>query len=196
MPRKIFGWLKCVACPRLSSISMAGATPLPGKNLRMGFIMPSWTALDTQPVLYLTYIGPFPYLPGGLCMSAATVFNTRDFKVITLIGVSHYLSHVYHLVLPTMFPLIHKTEGDSGGFRCMLQLFASGILDRAVADIAQVDGALNNLRNILALDRIPLAGEDWYALGRNARSATFVIQGLRRVIIAGIERLQVIRVLR
>jgi len=129
-------------------------------------------------------------------MSAATVINTRDFKVITLIGVSHYLSHVYHLVLPTMFPLIHKTEGDSGGFRCMLQLFASGILDRAVADIAQVDGALNNLRNILALDRIPLAGEDCYALGRNARSATFVIQGLRRVIIAGIERLQVIRVLR
>ncbi|MFT5438550.1 MAG: FSR family fosmidomycin resistance protein-like MFS transporter [Alphaproteobacteria bacterium] len=46
-------------------------------------------------------------------MSAASVDNARDFKVITLIGVSHYLSHVYHLALPTMFPLIHKTEGIS-----------------------------------------------------------------------------------
>jgi MFS transporter, FSR family, fosmidomycin resistance protein len=46
-------------------------------------------------------------------MSAATVDNSRDFKVITLIGVSHFLSHVYHLSLPALFPLIHRAEGIS-----------------------------------------------------------------------------------
>ncbi len=46
-------------------------------------------------------------------MNAATVESARDFKVITLIGVSHYLSHVYHLALPALFPLIHRAEGIS-----------------------------------------------------------------------------------
>lgn len=46
-------------------------------------------------------------------MSAATADGSRDIKVISLIGVSHYLSHVYQLALPALFPLIHRFEGIS-----------------------------------------------------------------------------------
>ena len=46
-------------------------------------------------------------------MSAATADGARDFKVISLIGVSHYLSHVYQLALPALFPLINRFEGIS-----------------------------------------------------------------------------------
>ena len=46
-------------------------------------------------------------------MSAATADGARDIKVISLIGVSHYLSHVYQLALPALFPLIHRFEGIS-----------------------------------------------------------------------------------
>lgn len=46
-------------------------------------------------------------------MSAATADGTRDIKVISLIGVSHYLSHVYQLALPALFPLINRFEGIS-----------------------------------------------------------------------------------
>lgn len=45
--------------------------------------------------------------------SAAAADGARDIKVISLIGVSHYLSHVYQLALPALFPLIHRFEGIS-----------------------------------------------------------------------------------
>ncbi|MDA1325138.1 MAG: MFS transporter [Proteobacteria bacterium] len=46
-------------------------------------------------------------------MDAAIAATRRDVKVISLIGVSHLLSHVYHLALPALFPIIHKVEGIS-----------------------------------------------------------------------------------
>jgi MFS family permease len=44
-------------------------------------------------------------------MDAAIAATRRDVKVISLIGVAHFLSHVYHLALPALFPLIHRAEG-------------------------------------------------------------------------------------
>jgi MFS family permease len=46
-------------------------------------------------------------------MDAAIAATRRDVKVISLIGVVHLLSHVYHLALPALFPIIHKVEGIS-----------------------------------------------------------------------------------
>lgn len=48
-------------------------------------------------------------------MDAAAAATTRDVdvKVISLIGVAHLLSHVYHLALPALFPIIHEVEGLS-----------------------------------------------------------------------------------
>ena len=46
-------------------------------------------------------------------MDAAIAATRRDVKVISLIGVTHLLSHVYHLALPALFPIIHKVEGIS-----------------------------------------------------------------------------------
>jgi hypothetical protein len=46
-------------------------------------------------------------------MDAAAAATTRDVKVISLIGVAHLLSHVYHLALPALFPLIHAVDGIS-----------------------------------------------------------------------------------
>lgn len=44
-------------------------------------------------------------------MDAAVAATRRDVKVISLIGVAHLLSHVYHLALPALFPIIHEVEG-------------------------------------------------------------------------------------
>ncbi len=44
-------------------------------------------------------------------MDAAAAATRRDVKVISLIGVAHLLSHVYHLSLPALFPIIHEIEG-------------------------------------------------------------------------------------
>ncbi|MDC0032972.1 MFS transporter [Alphaproteobacteria bacterium] len=44
-------------------------------------------------------------------MDAAVAAARRDIKVISLIGVAHLLSHVYHLSLPALFPIIHEVEG-------------------------------------------------------------------------------------
>ena len=44
-------------------------------------------------------------------MDAAVAATSRDVKVISLIGVAHFLSHVYHLALPALFPIIHEVEG-------------------------------------------------------------------------------------
>ena len=44
-------------------------------------------------------------------MDAAVAATRRDVKVISLIGVAHFLSHVYHLALPALFPIIHEVEG-------------------------------------------------------------------------------------
>ena len=46
-------------------------------------------------------------------MNAAVAATRRDVKVISLIGVAHLLSHVYHLSLPALFPIIHEVEGIS-----------------------------------------------------------------------------------
>jgi len=46
-------------------------------------------------------------------MDAAAAATARDVKVIGLIGVAHLLSHVYHLSLPALFPLIHAMDGIS-----------------------------------------------------------------------------------
>ena len=46
-------------------------------------------------------------------MDAAVAATRRDVKVISLIGVAHLLSHVYHLALPALFPIIHEVEGIS-----------------------------------------------------------------------------------
>ena len=46
-------------------------------------------------------------------MNAAVAATKRDVKVISLIGVAHLLSHVYHLSLPALFPIIHEVEGIS-----------------------------------------------------------------------------------
>jgi len=46
-------------------------------------------------------------------MDAAVAATRRDVKVISLIGVAHLLSHVYHLSLPALFPIIHEVEGIS-----------------------------------------------------------------------------------
>lgn len=46
-------------------------------------------------------------------MDAALAATRRDVKVISLIGVTHMLSHVYHLALPALFPIIHEVEGFS-----------------------------------------------------------------------------------
>ena len=46
-------------------------------------------------------------------MDAAVAATRRDVKVISLIGVAHMLSHVYHLSLPALFPIIHEVEGIS-----------------------------------------------------------------------------------
>lgn len=42
---------------------------------------------------------------------AALATRKLDIKVISLIGVSHFLSHCYQLALPALFPLIHRVEG-------------------------------------------------------------------------------------
>ena len=44
-------------------------------------------------------------------MDAALATRKLDIKVISLIGVSHFLSHCYQLALPALFPLIHRVEG-------------------------------------------------------------------------------------
>lgn len=44
-------------------------------------------------------------------MDAAVAATRHDVKVISLIGVAHFLSHVYHLALPALFPIIHEVEG-------------------------------------------------------------------------------------
>lgn len=44
-------------------------------------------------------------------MDATGPDTTRDVKVISMIGVAHFLSHVYQLVLPALFPIIHAVEG-------------------------------------------------------------------------------------
>ena len=44
-------------------------------------------------------------------MDAALATRKLDIKVISLIGVSHFLSHCYQLSLPALFPLIHRVEG-------------------------------------------------------------------------------------
>jgi len=44
-------------------------------------------------------------------MDAALATRELDIKVISLIGVSHFLSHCYQLALPALFPLIHRVEG-------------------------------------------------------------------------------------
>jgi MFS family permease len=46
-------------------------------------------------------------------MDAAVAATRRDVKVISVIGVAHLLSHVYHLSLPALFPIIHEVEGIS-----------------------------------------------------------------------------------
>jgi predicted MFS family arabinose efflux permease len=46
-------------------------------------------------------------------MDAAPAAPSRDYKVIGLIGAAHFLSHIYHLALPGLFPLIHRAEGYS-----------------------------------------------------------------------------------
>jgi MFS family permease len=46
-------------------------------------------------------------------MDAAVAATRHDVKVISLIGVAHLLSHVYHLALPALFPIIHQVEGIS-----------------------------------------------------------------------------------
>jgi FSR family fosmidomycin resistance protein-like MFS transporter len=46
-------------------------------------------------------------------MDAAVAATRRDVKVISLIGVAHLLSHVYHLSLPALFPIIREVEGFS-----------------------------------------------------------------------------------
>lgn len=44
-------------------------------------------------------------------MDATGLATGRDIKVISMIGVAHFLSHVYQLVLPALFPIIHAVEG-------------------------------------------------------------------------------------
>lgn len=44
-------------------------------------------------------------------MDAALAARRLDIKVISLIGVAHFLSHIYQLALPALFPLIHRVEG-------------------------------------------------------------------------------------
>jgi len=44
-------------------------------------------------------------------MEAAVPTTRRDIRVISLIGVAHFLSHVYQLTLPAVFPIIHEVEG-------------------------------------------------------------------------------------
>lgn len=44
-------------------------------------------------------------------MDAALAARRLDIKVISLIGVAHFLSHMYQLALPALFPLIHRVEG-------------------------------------------------------------------------------------
>jgi MFS transporter, FSR family, fosmidomycin resistance protein len=46
-----------------------------------------------------------------MVMDASLATRTLDVKVISLIGVSHFLSHCYQLALPALFPLIHRVEG-------------------------------------------------------------------------------------
>jgi FSR family fosmidomycin resistance protein-like MFS transporter len=63
-------------------------------------------------------------------MSAATPDGASDIKVISLIGVSHYMSHVYQLALPALFPLINRVEGISYldlGFLSFVFFLTSGI---------------------------------------------------------------------
>ncbi len=63
-------------------------------------------------------------------MSAATPDGARDIKVISLIGVSHYMSHVYQLALPALFPLINRVEGISYvdlGFLSFIFFLTSGL---------------------------------------------------------------------
>jgi len=44
-------------------------------------------------------------------MDAAVAATRRDIRVISLIGVAHFLSHVYQLALPALFPIIRQVEG-------------------------------------------------------------------------------------
>ena len=46
-----------------------------------------------------------------MARDAALATRKLDIKVISLIGVSHFLSHCYQLALPALFPLIHRVEG-------------------------------------------------------------------------------------
>ena len=44
-------------------------------------------------------------------MDAALATRKLDIKVISLIGVAHFLSHCYQLALPALFPIIYRVEG-------------------------------------------------------------------------------------
>lgn len=44
-------------------------------------------------------------------MDATIAATRRDIKVMSMIGVGHFLSHVYQLTLPALFPIIHQAEG-------------------------------------------------------------------------------------
>lgn len=46
-------------------------------------------------------------------MSAASIGVARDVRVISLIGVAHFASHFFHLVLPPLFPLLKDALGVS-----------------------------------------------------------------------------------
>jgi MFS family permease len=46
-------------------------------------------------------------------MDQATVAGGRDLRVISLVGVAHFSSHFYHLVLPPLFPVLKDALGVS-----------------------------------------------------------------------------------
>src|SRR5215831_20778369 len=48
----------------------------------------------------------------GIAMAKAVVQRgERDFAIMSLVGVAHYMSHVLQLALPPLFPILHREFG-------------------------------------------------------------------------------------